>query len=100
VPIFEYKAIDGENKVKKGIIDADTPRDARLKLKKERLFVTDIQESGGKRKATLRIRGVTGVDAPYEPPTAPDLRLDTGNCALAPNLDTVVALLRRRGMLD
>jgi bifunctional enzyme CysN/CysC len=43
---------------------------------------------------------VTGVDAPYEPPTAPDLRLDTGNCALAPNLDTVVALLRRRGMLN
>jgi general secretion pathway protein F len=64
VPIFEYKAIDGDNKVKKGIIDADTPRDARLKLKKERLFVTDILESGGKRKAALRIRGVTGVDAP------------------------------------
>jgi general secretion pathway protein F len=64
VPIFEYKAIDGANKVKKGIIDADTPRDARLKLKKERLFVTDIQESGGKRKAAIRIRGVTGVDAP------------------------------------
>lgn len=64
MPIFEYKAIDGENKVKKGIIDADTPRDARLKLKKERLFVTDIKESAGKRKATLRIKGVTGVDAP------------------------------------
>lgn len=64
MPIFEYKAIDGDNKVKKGIIDADTPRDARLKLKKERLFVTDIKESAGKRKSSLRIKGVTGVEAP------------------------------------
>ena len=39
MPIFEYKAIDGDNRVKKGIIDADTPRDARIKLKKDRLFV-------------------------------------------------------------
>jgi general secretion pathway protein F len=43
VPIFEYKAIDGDNRVKRGIIDADTARDARLKLKKDRLFVTDIK---------------------------------------------------------
>lgn len=64
MPIFEYKAIDGENKVKKGIIDADTTRDARLKLKKERLFVTDIKEAKGKRTGGIRIRGVTGVETP------------------------------------
>lgn len=64
MPIFEYKAIDGDNRVKKGIIDADTPRDARLKLKKDRLFVTDIRESRGKRKGAIRIRGVTGVETP------------------------------------
>ena len=64
MPIFEYKAIDGENKVKKGIIDADTTRDARLKLKKERLFVTDIREARGKKAGPIRIRGVTGVEAP------------------------------------
>ena len=99
MPIFEYKAIDGDNKVKKGIIDADTPRDARLKLKKERLFVTDIKESAGKRKATLRIKGVTGVDAPYEAPTAPEVRLDTEREGLAANLDRVLATLRQSGML-
>lgn len=64
MPIFEYKAIDGDNRVKKGIIDADTPRDARLKLKKDRLFVTDIRESRGKRQAAIRIKGVTGVESP------------------------------------
>jgi general secretion pathway protein F len=62
VPIFEYKAVDGENKVKKGLIDADTPRDARLKLKRERLYVTDLRESRGKKRRLVRIRGVTGVD--------------------------------------
>ncbi|MDA7936369.1 type II secretion system F family protein [bacterium] len=62
MPIFEYKAIDTDNRVKKGIIDADTPRDARVKLKKDSLFVTDIKESRGKKKSAVSIRGVTGVE--------------------------------------
>jgi general secretion pathway protein F len=64
VPIFEYKAVDGANKVKKGIIDADTTRDARQKLKKDKLFVTDIKEAKGKKDRGIRIRGVTGVESP------------------------------------
>ena len=64
MPIFEYKAIDSANKVKKGIIDADTARDARQKLKKDALFVTDIKESRKRKKGAIAIKGVTGVDAP------------------------------------
>lgn len=64
MPIFEYKAIDGNNKVKKGIIDADTARDARVKLKRDRLFVTDIHESRGKKLGGIRIKGVTGLESP------------------------------------
>ena len=64
MPIFEYKAIDGNNRTKKGIIDADTPRDARVKLKKDRLFVTDIHEARAKKAGGIRIRGVTGVESP------------------------------------
>ncbi|MCK5942188.1 MAG: type II secretion system inner membrane protein GspF [Planctomycetes bacterium] len=64
MPIFEYKAIDSGNRVKKGIIDADTPRDARIKLKKDALFVTDIKESRGKKKSAVSIKGVTGVETP------------------------------------
>ncbi|MFK7739676.1 MAG: type II secretion system F family protein [Planctomycetota bacterium] len=63
MPIFEYKAIDGDNRVKKGIIDADTTRDARVKLKKDSLFVTDIKESRGKKKRSVAIKGVTGVES-------------------------------------
>jgi general secretion pathway protein F len=64
VPIFEYKAFDATNRVKKGIIDADTPRDARQKLKKDQLFVTDIREAQAKKKGGIRIKGVTGVELP------------------------------------
>ncbi|MBL8726245.1 MAG: type II secretion system F family protein [Planctomycetes bacterium] len=64
MPIFEYKAIDGANKQKRGIIDADTTRDARQKLKKEQLFVTDIREAKAKKAGPLKIRGVTGIETP------------------------------------
>jgi general secretion pathway protein F len=61
VPIFEYKAIGPGNAAKKGLIDADTPRDARLKLKKEGLYVTDIREKQKEGQRRLQIRGVTGI---------------------------------------
>ena len=63
MPVFEYKAIDSSNKSKKGLIDADTPREARLKLKKEQLYVTDLKETRkqqGSRR--LRLKGVTGIE--------------------------------------
>jgi bifunctional enzyme CysN/CysC len=45
------------------------------------------------------IANVTGVDAPYEAPTAPEVRVDTEREGLAANLDRVLAALRQRGML-
>ncbi len=63
MPIFEYKAVDGENKSKRGIVDADSAREARIKLRTQRLFVTDLKEKK-KRDRKLQIRGITGVDAP------------------------------------
>lgn len=62
MPIFQYRAIDAANKTKKGLVDADTARDARVKLKRERLFVTDIKEAKKKKRSGIRIRGVTGVE--------------------------------------
>jgi general secretion pathway protein F len=64
MPIFEYKAVDGSNKQRKGIIDADSAREARLKLRSDRLYVTDIKEKkrGGGRR--VQIKGVTGVEFP------------------------------------
>lgn len=64
MPIFEYKAVDSAQKKRKGIIDADSPREARIKLRTQHLFVTDIAETRGKRDRKIAIKGITGVDAP------------------------------------
>lgn len=61
MPIFEYKAIGPNNKVKRGLVDADTARDARLKLKKDNLYVTDLAEKDKKAGRRFQIRGITGV---------------------------------------
>ena len=64
MPIFEYKAVDNENKSKKGIIDADSPREARIKLRQNQLYVTDLKETRKRGSNRVQIRGVTGVEAP------------------------------------
>ena len=64
MPIFEYKAVDAAQRPKKGIIDADSPRAARDKLKTQQLFVTDLTEARSRRQRRLQIKGVTGVDYP------------------------------------
>ena len=41
--IYEYKALDHNGAMRGGIVDADSPREARLKLRGDGLHVTDIQ---------------------------------------------------------
>lgn len=43
MPIYEYKALTQGGQVKTGILDADTPRDARTKLRKDNIHVTSIR---------------------------------------------------------
>ena len=45
------------------------------------------------------IRGFTGVDAPYEAPEAPDLRLRTAEATAEQLAEQVVVELRRRGLI-
>jgi general secretion pathway protein F len=44
MPVYEYKALDSKGKSKKGIIDADSPRIARLKLRAGGIFPIEISE--------------------------------------------------------
>ena len=44
MPIFEYRALTTAGKPRKGIIDADTARDARGKLRHEHVHVTEMWE--------------------------------------------------------
>ncbi|MCH2103014.1 MAG: type II secretion system inner membrane protein GspF [Planctomycetes bacterium] len=50
MPIYQYTALAPGGDVKKGVIDADTARDARQRLRKENLLVTDIAEGRSARK--------------------------------------------------
>jgi general secretion pathway protein F len=42
MPIYEYKGFDPSGGTKTGIIDADTPRDARARLRDQNVLVTDL----------------------------------------------------------
>jgi adenylylsulfate kinase len=44
------------------------------------------------------LRGLTGVDDPYEPPAAPELRVDTAGHTVADSAGAVLAALAERGL--
>ena len=50
MPIFQYKAFATGGAVKTGVIDADTTRDARQRLRRENLLVSEIHETKGGRR--------------------------------------------------
>ena len=57
MPVYEYKAYTAKGETRNGVIDADTPREARLKLKREELHVMTlkvIDEIAKGSKGTLR----------------------------------------------
>jgi general secretion pathway protein F len=47
LPVYEYKALNEKGKAAAGVIDAETPRDAREKLRHQRVYVTEIKEVRG-----------------------------------------------------
>lgn len=52
MPIFEYKAYAPGGAIQSGVIDADTSREARVRLRRENLLVSEIVEmKGGRRSA-------------------------------------------------
>jgi adenylylsulfate kinase len=44
------------------------------------------------------LHGLTGVDDPYEPPAAPELRVDTAGRAVADSAGAILAALAERGL--
>lgn len=53
MPIYEYKAFAAGGAVKTGVVDADTPREARTRLRKDKILVTELKElrSKGRKKS-------------------------------------------------
>jgi bifunctional enzyme CysN/CysC len=46
------------------------------------------------------LKNFTGIDAPYEPPEAPELRIGTVDCTADEAAERVLGLLRDRGILE
>src|SRR4051812_4420434 len=50
--VFEYKALNAQGKNESGIVDAESPKAARAKLRKQGVFPTDlVEEKAGGAKA-------------------------------------------------
>jgi bifunctional enzyme CysN/CysC len=45
------------------------------------------------------IKNFTGIDAPYEPPTAPDLHLETSGASAEALAERVISYLEKHGRL-
>lgn len=45
MPVYQYKAVSSSGKSAKGVIDAPNPSEARARLRKEGIFLTEIAES-------------------------------------------------------
>ncbi|MCB9680360.1 MAG: type II secretion system F family protein [Alphaproteobacteria bacterium] len=48
MPVFEYKGFDGAGAAVTGVIDADTPKVARTRLRRQGVFPTEVKEQTGK----------------------------------------------------
>jgi general secretion pathway protein F len=55
MPVYTYKALNDKGSAETGVIDADTPREARARLKERRLHVTGLESVAAAEKAR-RIR--------------------------------------------
>ena len=52
MPVYAYKGLSEQGRAVSGIIDADNPKGARIKLRKSGVFPTDLTEEERKRPAT------------------------------------------------
>ena len=53
-----------------------------------------------KRARAGEVAAFTGITSPYEAPETPELRLETAQLTVEQELDQVIALLKRRGVID
>ena len=93
MPIYEYKAFAAGGATTTGVIDADTPRAARDKLRHEKVLVTELRQIKGGRSAGLAGGWYTRLKAQLQKlrsePTGP-----TGR-----NLELVAGITRQLGTL-
>jgi general secretion pathway protein F len=62
VPVFEYEAFTSSGEKRVGILDADTPREARVKLRRDNIHVVELRPVEEKKKRLrFRLGGGRGI---------------------------------------
>jgi general secretion pathway protein F len=115
VPVYAYKGVTAAGRRARGFVDADTPRAARAKLRRDDIFPTELAESGGAQDAESRASREISLDL-FRRVSTTDLALATRQLATlvgagiplvaalsalseqvdAPKLKSVVAKVRDR----
>lgn len=92
MPIFEYKAYAPGGSIQSGVIDADTSREARTRLRKDNLLVKEIRELSGKAVAGKKGSGPSRLQQFLR-------ERQRGSGPSSRNLDVLTAATRQMGTL-
>jgi general secretion pathway protein F len=57
MPVYTYKALKEDGAPDQGVVDADSPKDARLKLKGRRLHVTELEAMADRKGVRAALKG-------------------------------------------
>ena len=103
MPTFQYTAMDGAGKEKRGKIEASSEQDAGAKLKQQGLFVTNISsaKAGGKRGGNKKSKGAKkGGGIVIGTPVIKKKKLTTFTRQIATLLEAGQALVRALRTLE
>jgi len=67
MPIYQYKAITAEGSTTTGVIDADSPKDARAKIRAEGLMATEVAEEGARQRKSFSLDRILRGSQPTAP---------------------------------
>jgi general secretion pathway protein F len=101
MPVYAYKGLSSQGKAVTGIVDADNPKGARQKLRRDGIFPTDVTEEQRKSKAAVAAARTEFTLAVFtERISAPDLALLTRQLATLvgaglPLVDCLSALIEQ-----
>lgn len=93
MPVFEYKALDAKGLPSEGVIDADTPREAREKLRKRQIFVTVMKNAEETRGNTKKVVKKGPAEA------EPFFKFDINDLLKNPRREEITALTRQLATL-
>ena len=98
MPIFEYKAFAPGGSTKKGVIDADTPRDARQRLRRDNILVSELTELRTGRRKRKAAKGTSvkkaGLWTRFQ-----EFRQSQSTGQSAKDIEIVAAITRQMGTL-